>query len=235
MEDKHPMMSQLEDGFSVWKQKIDHKILYDLAYYKSDYDHPNRGHDRNGKYYAQYEEGVEWANYWTDPLNDHPRIADIRKVVDRLVGRFLVMPVFYHADVSVLTPLNSLVRPHVDTPHRHAPWNRDTKTILGVQVAIPLHQITGNSGTTALVPGSHRQVWDIKKCYSGEYTPYFLANAQQPEVNFGDVLMWDARLLHSQMPNVTASNRYIVLLNYLEERIVEDVMQYEASQYGIHV
>lgn len=228
----HPMEKMLTDGYSVWKNKIDPKILYDLAYNKHLIDIPNRGHDRNGKYYPAYQEGVEWANYWTGPLNDNPRIADVRKVVDRLVAQFLVIPVFYHADISVMTTVNSLVRPHVDTPHRHEPWNDKTKKILGVQVAIPLHEVSASSGTTAFLPGSHRKVWPIKECYRGTFTEEFIRGCEQPEVKFGDVLMWDARTLHSQMPNVSKSDRYMLLLNYLEEYIVKDVMNYEAIQFG---
>jgi hypothetical protein len=228
----HPMETMMTEGYTVWKNQIDQKILYDLAYNKFEFDHPDRGHDVNGKYYAGYQDGVEWANYWTGPLNDNPRIADIRKVVDRLVGRFLVIPVFYHADISVLTPKNSLIRPHVDTPHRHAPWNEKIKKILGVQVAIPLHSVAPTTGTTAFLPGSHRKVWPIKDCYAGKFTQEFIYNCVQPEVNFGDVLMWDARTLHSQMPNISTSNRYMLLLNYLEEYIVEDVMNYEVTQFA---
>lgn len=229
MAEQHPMMDVIENGYGVWRQALDPKILYDLTYYKSDYDHPNRGHDRNEKYYDRYQESVEWANYWTDPLNDHPRIADVRRVTDRLAGRFLIMPVFYHADCSVLTPLNSMIRPHVDTPHRHDPWNKFVDYPLGIQIGIPLHQTSGLAGTTAFLPRSHKRVWDIKSCYRGEYTEEFLKGCEQPEVNYGDVIVWDARILHSQMPNVTDTNRYMLLLNYLEERVVDRVMQYEAS------
>jgi hypothetical protein len=229
-----PMEQMLELGYSVWPQRIDEKIIYDLAYYKESYDHPNRGHDRNGVYYAEYHESVEWANYWTDPLSDNIRIGDIREVTDRLVARFLVEPVFYHADVSVLTPLNSMIRPHVDTPYRHAPWNQKITHGLGVQIGIPMQSYTENAGTTAFLPGSHKRAWDIKKCYRGEYTDVFLSECVQPKIEFGDILLWDARTLHSQMPNVSRHNRYMLLLNYLERHVVEDVMQYEAAQQGVH-
>lgn len=230
-----PMEQMLTLGYSVWPQRIDQKLLYDLVYYKESYDRPNRGHDRNGVYYAEYHDSVEWGNYWTDPLNDNPRITEIRNVVDRIVGRFLVEPVFYHADVSVLTPLNSLIRPHVDTPHRHAPWNEKIIYGLGVQVGIPLQSYDCGAGITAFLPGSHKQVWNIKRCYRGEYTDTFLKDCVQPVVEYGDVLIWDARTLHSQMPNVSGHNRYMLLLNYLERRVVNDVMIYEASQRGQHV
>lgn len=230
-----PMEQMFELGYSVWPQRIDQKVLYDLIQQKHQYDYPNRGHDYNGIYYAGYHESVEWGNYWTDPLNDNSRIADIRNVVDRIVARFLVEPIFYHADVSVLTPLNSLIRPHVDTPHRHEPWNQKISHGLGIQVGIPMQSYDKNAGTTAFLPGSHKRVWEIKRCYRGEFTDTFLRECVQPKVEFGDILIWDARTLHSQMPNVSEHNRYMLLLNYLEHRVVEDVMIYEASQRGQHV
>jgi tRNA A-37 threonylcarbamoyl transferase component Bud32 len=41
--------------------------------------------------------------------------------------------------------------------------------------------------------------------------------------------MWDAKTLHSHMPNITDFDRYMLVMNYLDERIVKDVMDYEAS------
>jgi len=120
-----PTEQMLELGYCVWPTRIDQKLLYDLIQNKHYYDHPNRGHDRNGIYYDGYHEGVEWGNYWTDPLNDNSCVIKLRDTVDSLISSFIVEPVLYHADVSVLTPLNDLVRPHVDTPHRHKPWNND--------------------------------------------------------------------------------------------------------------
>lgn len=225
----HPMEQMCVKGYSVWNQRIEPQLLYDIAYNKTYWDTPDRGHDINGVYHRKPSDDVKWANYWTGPLNDHLRIADIRKAVDRLVAKFMVEPVFYHADVSVLTPSNSLIRPHVDTPHRHEPWNAKVANCLGMQVAIKLSDFDIlTAGSTAFVPGSFRQVWDIKKCYRGEYTEYFLKNAEQPDLRFGDVLIWDARTLHSQMPNISGTNRYMLLLNYIERRIVPELMDYES-------
>lgn len=221
----------LTDGFTVFKQRADQKILYDIAYYKHSWDVPDRGHDRDGRYYTQNHESVEWGNYWTGPLNDNVRIHELRSVTDLLVSEFIDTPIFYHCDVSVLTPLCNTIRPHIDTPHRHAPWQNDLRP-LGVQIAIPLNEVNTRSGTTAFVPGSHLKKWDIKKCYRGDYTELFLKQCEQPELEYGDILMWDCRILHSQMPNIRDSNRYMLLMNYLAEPIVKDVMDYEASLFS---
>ena len=220
----------LEDGYTIFRDRLNKSVLYDLVYHKAIWDRPTRGHDVFGKYYSSYEENVPWANYWTDPVSDNSRIADIRKVVDTLVSEFMDYPVFYHSDCSVVTPLCNKIRPHVDTPHRHTPWNTDSR-LLGIQVAIPINEFSpaGRSGTTALVPGSHKRHWDIARCYKGEYTTQFLSEAVQPELHYGDILMLDAKTLHSHMPNITDFDRYMLVMNYLDERIVKDVMDYEAS------
>lgn len=227
-----PTDKLLSDGFTVFEQAIDQLVLYEMTYNKHPYDHPVRGHDRNGNYFGTYHDGVEWANYWTSPLNTNEYVKEIREIVDPIVSTVLIDPVFYHSDLSVMTPLNSLVRPHVDTPYRHKPWNDKHYEMLSIQVAIPIHQMSVHAGTTAFLPGSHKQHWDIAKCYSGKYTEEFLADAEQPVVNYGDMLLWDGRVLHSQMPNVTDTNRYMLLMNYLEGWIIDDVMKYEASQFS---
>jgi ectoine hydroxylase-related dioxygenase (phytanoyl-CoA dioxygenase family) len=226
------MEQMLTKGFAVWPERIDKSLIYDIASNKSSFNYPAKGHDVDGKYYDKYVKGIKWANYWTQPLDDYSLIVDVRKVVDRLVAKFLIQPTFYNVTVSVVTPDNTLIRPHVDTPHRHKPWNNRVSRILGIQIAIPMHEFVPEAGTTALLPNSYKKVWDIEKCYNGSYLDEFLVNAVQPKLHFSDILMWDARTLHSQMPNITESNRYMLLMNYIEEDIVSKVMEYEASLFS---
>ena len=218
-----------EQGYTIYKGIAPAKAIYNLAYWKDAYDIPTRGHDVNGVYYNKFVSDVDWANYWTDPLNEHTSLLSIRKVVDDLVDIYLDDPVFYHADVSVLTPKCNAVRPHIDTPHRHTPFNDRIHKRLGIQVAIPMSEYNIRCGVTGLLPGSHKKFWDIKKCYKGEYTAEFMKSAIQPELNYGDILMWDSRLLHSQMPNVSSNHRYMILLNYVEKDIVQELMEYEST------
>lgn len=224
-----PAQQFMTEGYGVWRDVIPTGSLYDLVYHIDTYDYPDRGHDVNGVYHDKGKTDIEWANYWTSPLNDNIRVDEIRSFTDRLVKKFMYEPVFYHADFSVLTPQANHLRPHVDTPHRYDPWNQKIKRTLGVQLAIPMQDHGVASGTTAFVPGSHRRVWDIRDCYSGKYDEEFAANYHQPVVHFGDLLMWDARTLHSQMPNLGSTKRYMLLFNYLEKSIVRDVMEYEAN------
>jgi len=221
-----------EHGYAVWKTLVSPTSLYILVYHKDTFDIPLRGHDINGNYYECYHRSVEWANYWTLPLNQNNRVREIRANVDPVVEQLLDRPVFYHADASVLTELNNTIRPHIDTPHRHKPWNKKIDRRLGIQVAMPMHDMKVTAGITAFVPGSHRKYWDIKKCYRGDYTQQFLRECEQPQITYGDMIVWDARTLHSQMPNVSHSSRYMLIMNYLEEDVVQDVMQYEASLHA---
>jgi ectoine hydroxylase-related dioxygenase (phytanoyl-CoA dioxygenase family) len=201
-------------------------MLYDMIYTKQEWDYPVRGHDQAGKYHAFADHGIVWANYWCPTLKNHPKIASIKSVTDKLVAPLLSDPVFYDSTCSVIRPGTTTARVHIDTPHRHAPWATNTHR-LAIQFAIPLHDGSAQNGATAFLPGSHNIMWDIEKCYSGEFNDHFRQNAVQPEARFGDIVMWDSRTLHSQMPNLSHSNRYMVLLNYVERDILADLQSFE--------
>jgi ectoine hydroxylase-related dioxygenase (phytanoyl-CoA dioxygenase family) len=96
-------------------------------------------------------------------------------------------------------------------------------------MATPMHEFQTGAGTTAFVPGSLNHLWDIKKCYRGEFDDVFMQNHVQPTVSFSDLLVWDSRTLHSQMPNHSEHARYMLLFNYVEQDILEDLMDYENS------
>jgi len=225
----HPLEQFLSQGYGVWKDLLPKASIYELIYNIDLYDYPDRGHDINGQYHEKRTTDIEWGSYWTIPLNNNPRVDEIRNITDRIASKILLEPVFYHSDISVLTTSSHSIRPHVDTPHRHEPWSNKISRTLGIQLAIPLQDHGSLSGTTAFLPNSHRRHWDIRDCYAGKYDQEFLENYHQPEIHFGDFLMWDARTLHSAMPNKGHSKRYMLLFNYLEKSIVTDVMDYEAS------
>jgi len=218
-------------GYNVLHKIVPGKLIYELAYYKSDFDYPRRGHDVNGTYYPHNVPDVDWGNYWTDPLNDNQNVKEIADILEKYLSEYIGPIVLYHADCSVLTNRCSVVRPHVDTPHRHAPWQQNQED-LAIQVAIPMSQFDKDAGSTAFLPNSHNQLWDIQKCYRGEYTAEFLRGAVQPRVDFTDAVIWNSRTLHSQMPNISSARRYMLLLNFLRRDVVEDVMDYEASLFS---
>lgn len=221
--------SMSQDGFTVFENAVDIQVLYDLIYRKENFDIPTRGHDVDGKYHKSHPiANVKWANYWTLALNDNYYVEALRKETDRIAEKFLDRPVFYHSDVSVLTADAQIIRPHVDTPHRHKPFN-NIQERLGIQMAIPLSVYNEENGMPGLVPTSHQSVWDIRECYQGVYDGYFMTHNVQPHVEYGDVLVWDTRTLHSQMPNDSDMPRYLLLMNYVEENIVKELAQYESE------
>ena len=129
---------------------------------------------------------------------------------------------FYASDVVTINGDSKWINPHVDTPHRFKQWNEDER-LLGVQCIVALQDTTPEQGSTGFVPRSHIQDWDIDMCYSGAYNKYFYSLSEQRHMTKGSVLMYNARLLHSSMPNYLPEPRPMLLLNYLNGAIVEDV------------
>ena len=216
-----------EHGFATWSTVINHGTLNNLYFFKDVWDNPQRGHSCDDKYHHTYANDIQWGNYWTESLSDHTEVLSISSSIRHVINQLLDEPVFYHSDVSVLMPGSTTIRPHVDTPYRHEPWNHKINQRLGVQVAIPMQEFELTAGHTAFLPGSHRKYWNIRDCYNGVHTDEFKSGAVQPELAFSDVIIWDARTLHSQMPNPTNTPRYVLLLNYVEKRIYNQLNEFE--------
>lgn len=217
------------NGYTVCRNVIDQSVLYNLFAHKENWNYPQRGHSLDGQYYNNYDSSVEWGNYWTESLSEHKDVVTIEHNVRTYVDLLMHEPVFYHSDVSVIMPSSCNIRPHVDTPNRHAPWNNNIDERLGIQVAIPMQAFVSKNGSTAFLPKSHNKVWDITQCYRGEYTQQFLSGCVQPIAEFSDMIIWDARTLHSQMPNLTDTPRYMLLFNYVEKQILSELIQFEAG------
>jgi ectoine hydroxylase-related dioxygenase (phytanoyl-CoA dioxygenase family) len=162
------------------------------------------------------------AVWWSQMLFDWPEVQEIAKIVTPLVQQFNDKMVLYATDAVTINPRLSWINPHVDTPHRFEQWNEDER-LLGVQCIVALEDMTSEYGTTGLIPGSQNQNWDIKKCYAGTYTRYFMDKYVQNDLPKGSVLIYNARVLHSSMPNYLPKPRPALLLNYLDGDIVEDV------------
>lgn len=217
------------DGFEIFQNVVDPKLLYQLIYYRTNWDRPDRGHDMDGRYYERYMDAVDWGTYWTRSLIDHDTVIQLEQEIKPIVESFLESPVWYHSDVSVVLPNCKTICPHVDTPHRHRPWNQPGLFRLGIQVAVPLQAIGIMGGSTGFWPGSHKVFWDIDKCYKGDYTQEFLKNVVQPDIAFGDIVIWDSRTLHSHMMNLQNEPRYLLLFNYVERTILEELIRYETD------
>ena len=160
--------------------------------------------------------------WWSQLVMDWPEVKAINDILLPKVSEHLDNTVWYTSDIITINGNTNLVNPHVDTPHRFDKWNTDER-LLGVQVIVALQDTTPEMGATGYVPNSHEPDWDINLCYNSAYNKYFWDFHEQLFMPKGSVLMYNCRLLHSSMPNYLPEPRPMLLLNYLNGDIVEDV------------
>lgn len=160
------------------------------------------------------------AIWWSQQVLDWPEFQAIEKITFDLVCGILLDPKLYAADVVTIEPGSTVVNPHVDTPHRFSEWNFDRR-LLALQLIISLHDIDSSSGSTGLVSQSQLEDYPINDCYQGKYDEFFAELVHQPIMPKGSVLCYNARLLHSSMPNLRARPRKALLIHYCESEIVE--------------
>lgn len=178
-----------------------------------------------GKTYAERDKIKDLPDisiWWSQMVMDWPEVQAINDVLLPIVSKELENAVWYASDIVTINGNSKLVNPHVDTPHRFKQWNTDSR-LLGVQCIVSLQDTTPDMGSTGFVPHSHEPDWDIDLCYNGAYNKYFWDYCQQETMTKGSVLMYNCRLLHSSMPNYLPEPRPMLLLNYLNGAIVEDV------------
>ncbi len=179
----------------------------------------------SGKRYEERENISKLADisyWWSQMVMDWPEVISINELLLPKISEQLNNAVWYTSDIITINGDSKLVNPHVDTPHRFKQWNMDPR-LLGVQCIVSLQDTTPEMGTTGFVPNSHEPDWDINMCYNGAYNKYFWDFYEQRDMLKGSVLMYNARLLHSSMPNYLPKPRPMLLLNYLDGDIVEDV------------
>jgi len=175
-----------------------------------------------------YAEGENIKNlpdisvWWSQMTMDWPEVRLINDFLITRINKELDNAVWYASDIVTINGDSKWVNPHVDTPHRFKEWNYDER-LLGVQCIVSLQDTDPEQGSTGFVPRSHVQDWDIDMCYNGAYNKYFYDCCEQRYMPKGSVLMYNCRLLHSSMPNYSPNPRPMLLLNYLNGDIVEDV------------
>lgn len=194
--------------------------LYTLLQAHAD---PDRGHDKNGNYYNRApSHHVEWANWWSQDASVFAAVNDVVKFYMPQISLLLDDPVLYHTDFVVTTPHFREVKPHIDTPYRFESFENEQR-LLGVQCLLPLTMFDNSTGSTAFVPGSHREQWDIKKCYKGEYNEYFSEHCEQTTLGGGEMVIWHPRVLHSAMPNNSPSKRCALLMLFVESDVHDEI------------
>lgn len=179
----------------------------------------------SGKTYAERDK-IKYlpdvSVWWSQMIMDWPEVNMINDFLITHIEKELDNAVLYASDIVTINGDSKWVNPHVDTPHRFKQWNNDTR-LLGVQCIVSLQDTTPEMGATGFVPNSHEPDWDIDMCYNGAYNKYFYDFCEQRDMPKGSVLMYNCRLLHSSMPNYLPESRPMLLLNYLNGDIVEDV------------
>jgi len=178
-----------------------------------------------GKTYAEGDKIKDLSDisvWWSQMTIDWLEVQAVNNILFPLISRELENAVWYASDIVTINGDSKWVNPHVDTPHRFKQWNMDPR-LLGIQCIVSLQDTSPEDGTTGFVPNSHEPDWDIDMCYNGAYNKYFYDFCEQKYMPKGSVLMYNCRLLHSSMPNFSPKPRPMLLLNYLNGAIVEDV------------
>lgn len=219
-----------EQGYCIVRNVINREDI-DALNYLQNYLEPQRGHDYTAKYFPKknLEEAGKLAIWWSQQVVDWECVKSINYCLLEITKDWFDNNIIYVSDVITNEPSNQFVKPHIDTPHRFDQWH-ETFDLLGVQCIVPLCEFNKLNGGTGLYPGSHLKNWIVKDSYRGVYTEEFLKHVVQPEMNPGDVLIYNPRVLHSTMPNNTDLARR-ALLTHITTREMADQLKLVDNVY----
>jgi len=212
-----------QEGFKILPGFIPSKYIVDFKLRLKDL-YPVRA-SSSQKIYAEGENIKNLPDisvWWSQTVIDFPEIQTIAKLVTPIVKDVSQNLELYSSDVVCINPGSNWISAHVDTPHRFSKWNFD-KRLLGIQCIITLDDTTIDEGVTGLVPFSQKRDFDINKCYAGEYDRWFLENCKQNYMSRGSLLFYNCRVLHSSMPNKSEKVRSVLLINYLDKTLINEV------------
>ena len=211
------------DGYAIYDRFIPVDLIDNVAN-RLDTLYPVRASSIE-KHYAEGDDIKnlpDIAVWWSQTVHEWLDVQNIIKVLDPIIKTYSDKLEFYASDIVNINPGSGWINPHVDTPHRFHEYTEDER-LLGIQCIVALQDITYESGTTGVVPGSQKQNWNIDKCYAGAYTHYFMDNYIQNDLSKGSVLLYNCRILHSSMPNYSPKIRPALLINYINSDIIEEV------------
>lgn len=212
-----------EQGYCIVQSAINVEDIEGLNYLQQ-YLEPQRGHDYTAKYFAkkQLHEAGKLAIWWSQQVVGWECVKSINQSLLEITKGWFDNSMIYVSDVITNEPGNQFVKPHIDTPYRFDRWH-ETFELLGVQCIVPLCNFNKENGGTGLYPGSHLKNWVVKDCYRGVYTEEFLKYVVQPEMNPGDALIYNPRVLHSTMPNNTDITRRALLTHITTTELAEEM------------
>lgn len=212
-----------EQGYCIVRDVIDLEDIHSLNYLQN-YLEPQRGHDYTAKYFPRknLHEAGKLAIWWSQQVVGWECVKSINYRLLEITHGWFDNNVIYVSDVITNEPGNQFVKPHIDTPYRFDRWH-EIFELLGVQCIVPLCEFNKSNGGTGLYPGSHLKNWIVKDSYRGVYTEEFLNHVVQPEMNPGDVLIYNPRVLHSTMPNNTDLVRRALLTHITTRELAEEL------------
>jgi len=212
-----------EQGYCIVRNAINIEDIEALNFFQR-YLEPQRGHDYTAKYFPKdkLNEAGKLAIWWSQQLTGWECVKSINNQLLEITKGWFDNNIIYVSDVITNEPGNQFVKPHIDTPYRFDQWH-ETFELLGVQCIVPLCDFNKDNGGTGLYPGSHLKNWNVKDSYRGVYTEEFLANVVQPEMNVGDVLIYNPRVLHSTMPNNTDLVRRALLTHVTTKELTTEL------------
>jgi ectoine hydroxylase-related dioxygenase (phytanoyl-CoA dioxygenase family) len=210
-----------EQGYCVVSNIIKQDDIECLNYLQN-YLEPCRGHDFTAKYFPKkkLDEAGKLAIWWSQQVVGWECVKSINRCLLDITKDWFDNNIVYVCDVITNEPGNQFVKPHIDTPYRFDPWHENFE-LLGVQCIVPLCKFDKQNGGTGLYPGSHLRNWVVQDSYRGVYTEEFLEHVVQPEMNTGDVLIYNPRVLHSTMPNNSDIQRRALLTHITTKEMVE--------------
>lgn len=206
----------------IYKQQLDTLLLENIRSWASAQP-AHRGNGPQGYWHsASGRELPQLDQWWTAPV-EVPQ-----QILLSLEGLHTSELEYYSADCVCAEPGMTECRPHVDTPYRFEPW-QGAPSGLGAQYIVPLETTTWHNGSTGIMPNSEQYVWPIQSCYEGAYTDLFEANVVQYDLELGDVLQYDPRVLHSTMPNYSQQPRWVLLVSYIHRDIWHQVRELDEA------
>ena len=212
-----------EQGYCIVCNAINIEDIDGLNYLQR-YLEPHRGHDYTAKYfpYNRLNEAGKLAIWWSQQVVGWECVKSINYQLLEITKDWFDNNIIYVSDVITNEPGNKFVKPHIDTPYRFDAWH-ERFDLLGVQCIVPLCNFNKENGGTGIYPGSHLRNWVVQDSYRGVYTEEFLANVVQPEMNPGDVLIYNPRVLHSTMPNNTDIPRRALLTHITTKEMADQL------------
>lgn len=224
------------DGFVMLPNMINPDLLHQLQVHAF-VQQPRNGQDTNNKWwhpvYGDVDEyndaysSIKWKHYWTPQidLDKADCVNEVATLVSPIIDELLHNWRWWYMDYHVTNPGSDYIHAHVDTPHQFDEWS-DPDEIVSVQTLVAIDDFTIDNGATALVHKSHKDVFHNTDIVEHKYDDYLKNNKTQFVAPAGSVLIYQARVLHSTMPNNSTMPRRALILNSIKDTVVPFMKKY---------